>query len=364
MKRFLQISLIWLAISQTAYGAVAVSCQLVQTGGIKDKISFSGEVKPFAEAFVTPELAGRVEKVHVEVGQPVKSGEALITLDKDRDILAVKLAEIGLKISEQKVVEAQKDYARKKILYEKKVLNDKAFEEAETNYLNSVSYVKQAQAKLDLEKLNLDRETLRSPMNGFFVNRMVQPGQGVTPGVSLGRIIDLSKVYIEAKIPEHLINKVKIGQACLLETSHEGKVSFINLYGDDARSFLVKIRCENPDQKLKANMFVKGEILVEHFQNIPLIPLSAVITNGNNAFVFVEEGGKARKREVEILARDSGNCYARGVEVGENLIVEGSASLSDGSDLSIEGRGEKGSVSTDSIPIASGSASVSSPLKD
>ena len=333
MKRLLLAAFMTLIFSATLNAAVSVVTQTVVNGDISELLSFTGEVKPLQEAVVSPDVSGMVDKVLVENGQTVKARQPLILIDKARALIALRQAELQVKRAEQMIKESRSDYQRNKILREKQVLNEKAFEISESQYVNAENSLKEASAGVELARLNLDRTTITAPFAGFFVNRQVFTGQWLTNGQPLGRVIDLHQVYVEARIPETLINRLRVGQECRIDGHVPGKVAFIDLYADSSRGFLVKLLVDNPDLRFKANMYVKGEIILEKFKNVPLLPITSLLNEAGQYSVFILTGKTARKRPVEVLAREGDRCYLKGVETGETLITVGQNNLSDGMEV-------------------------------
>jgi RND family efflux transporter MFP subunit len=344
MKNSFWILLILLISRINAVGAqVPVGVEPARIGSISLLIPFSGEVKPFAEAYLTPDVGGRVQQVTVENGQKVTAGDALIHLEKERRALEVRKAEVNLKMAQQRLDEARKDFERKKVLFDKKVLSDKVYDEAETGFLTAQSTLKAAQVMLDLEKLNLERSLIRAPITGIFTNRQVEPGQGVAAGMTLGTIIQIDRVKVVAKIPETTINQVKVGQQVFIQGDGVGKVLFINPYGDASRAFAVEIEVPNTEQILKPRMFVKGDIQVEFFDGVPLVPTSAVLTEDGRQTVYLVEGTgpmKAVRRVVQLLARVGEHCLVRPMAIGERVVTVGAGNLSDGTAITITNQAE------------------------
>ncbi|HNV72202.1 MAG TPA: efflux RND transporter periplasmic adaptor subunit, partial [Candidatus Ozemobacteraceae bacterium] len=254
MKHSLIAVCLVLLMASSLSAAVTVVTQAVTTGDICERLAFSGEVKPFQEAIVSPDVSGMVEKVLVENGQPVKARQPLILLDRSRAVIALHQAEIQVKKAEQQVKESRSDFERNRILREKQVLNERAFEISESQFVNANNSLREASAGVELARLNLDRAAITAPFAGFFVNRQVFPGQWLTTGQPLGRVIDLTQAYIEARIPETHINRLRVGQECQIAGNTPGKVSFIDLYADSSRGFLIKILTGNPELRFKANM--------------------------------------------------------------------------------------------------------------
>jgi len=314
---------------------VTVATSLVKPGSITESISFSGQVKPFEESWVTPDVTGRVAKILVENGQSVKAGAPIILLDAERLGLAVRMSEAGLKRAEAELKEKKKDFDRRAILMEKKVLNEKAFDEAEAEASKAEIAVQSQKSALDLDRLNLERATIRAPISGFFTSRNVFLNQSVTPGMVLGKVVDIGRVYIDARIPENQINKIAIGQKAAVNSSHGGTVAFVDLYGDESRSFLIRILVDNDDLKLKPNMFISGTIVLKEFAEVPLIPITALTGPTDAPVVYVVEGSKARRVPVTVIARDKERCAVREIRSGETIVTVGADNLSDGAEIKI-----------------------------
>ncbi|MBF0499664.1 MAG: efflux RND transporter periplasmic adaptor subunit [Candidatus Riflebacteria bacterium] len=334
---FLMLTIIiaFSAITQNVSAATSVAIKLIRNGDLTEMIPFSGEIRPFEESHVTPDVGGRVDKILVENGKSVKAGEPMIVLEHARLDLAVQQSEIGVKRAEQEVKNKTKDFDRRRILLEKKVLNEKAYDESETDFIQANNSLKSAQQTLVLDKLNLERATIRAQITGVFVNRNVFLGQSVQPGMLLGKVVALNKIYVEAKIPENRINRVKIDQLCRLESGAHGHVAFINVYGDESRSFLIRILVDNTDGTLKPNMFVKGDLTAGQYSGVPIVPVSAVAGTADRPAVFIVENGKAVEKPIEIVARQAEFACVKGVEAGQQLVVVGVSAVADGADVTV-----------------------------
>ncbi len=312
-----------------ASAPITVTTKALTTGSIRDLLAFTGETRPFVETFATADLSGRIERILVENGDAVAAGQVVVTIERERYQIALDQAEAALRMAEQRAREARSDFERTKVLFERKAVNDKTFEAAETAAAMAASQVKQAQAAFDLAKLNLEQCNIRAAIAGYFVNRTGFIGQGVNPGTILGKVVELKRLFVEARIPEHQIRDIAVGQACLVE-DRTGRVAHIDLYADSGRGFLVKILVPNDDLHFKANMFVKGFVVRREYANVPLLPLEALLTDEQGTAVFVVEGGRARRQPVEVMAREGTHLYAKGVAIGQAVVVVGQHTLRNG----------------------------------
>jgi len=148
-------------------------------------------------------------------------------------------------------------------------------------------------------------------------------------------------VYVEAKVPENRINRVKIGQTCRFENGVPGTVAIVNVYGDESRSFLVKIAVDNVQGLFKPNMFVKGELVVGEYKNMPMVPIATIAGTTEKPGVFVVINGKARLRPIDVVARQGDIACVKGVEAGEKLVTVGISGLTDGADVVIADEAEQ-----------------------
>ncbi|HOY67111.1 MAG TPA: efflux RND transporter periplasmic adaptor subunit [Candidatus Ozemobacteraceae bacterium] len=340
MNQMLRRLLFVLVMSGSAFpvfalAPVTVATSLVKTGPIRESIAFSGQVKPFEEAWITTDVTGRVAKILVENGQPVKAGAPVVLLDADRLRIAVRMSEAGLGRAEAELKEKKKDFERRSILMEKKVLNEKAFDEAEAEAAKAGITVQSQKAALDLDRLNLERATIRAPIGGFFASRDVFLNQSVSPGMRLGKVIDIGRVYIDVKVPENQINRITIGQKASVNGSHTGSVAFIDPYGDESRSFLVRILVDNADLKLKPNMFVTGQIVLKELADVPLIPIDALTGPADAPVIYIIRNNKAVRLPVTPIAREKDWCAAREVEPGETIVTVGAENLADGTPVTV-----------------------------
>ncbi|MDD2715437.1 MAG: efflux RND transporter periplasmic adaptor subunit [Candidatus Wallbacteria bacterium] len=322
-----------------AFAVTQVVVSEVKNGNIKEVLSFSGEIKPYVEYIVAPDVSATVMAVNVEDGIAVTTGEVMIVMDRERFRIVLEQAEGTLKNAQQKSNEAENDYKRNKILFDEHVINQKSFESAQSALSAAQSGLTSAKAAHELAKLNLERTEIKSPISGFFAGRNVILGQTVSPGMVLGRVLDLKTVYAETKISENQIRLVQQGQACMVEDAYPAKVAYVDLYADTSRAFRVKLMMDNT-AGFKAGMYVKGEITVNNYQNVPLVPETALVQLKGEYSIFCVNGGKAKQKSVVPVAKENGQVYAKGIDSGEQVVITGQGSLKDGDAVSLTGEGK------------------------
>jgi len=185
----------------------------------------------------------------------------------------------------------------------------------------------------DLEKTGKPQTeiTLEAPLSGTVLEKMVLDGTYITPGMNLYRIADLSRVWIIADIYEYEAPIVKIGQGALVTLAYEPGVSIrasvIYIYpvlDPMTRTIKVRLAAENPDLRLKPEMFSNVEITAASGARLA-IPTEALIDSGPRKIVYVEKKpGIYEMRQVTLGLR--GTDYVevlKGVRKGERVVTSG-----------------------------------------
>lgn len=324
------ITLASLCLNTIAEAQTNVMTTKPVAGTIKQLLHFTGEIRPLVESYAAADVSGPIAQIMVEEGQKVSQNQPLGKIDEIRFAISLSQMEAVLERSKQQLCEDAKDLERNKTLFSRNAITQKALDMANTNYIRARTTVKQAQADYDKAKLDLERCIIRSPINGYFIDRSIELGQAMARGQMMGKVIDLDHVFVDARIPESEIRNIQIGQDCLIEDKFPGVVMHINLYADSSRSFKVRIKVKNDNLFFKGNMFVKGQITLKEYQDAPLFPSQAIRNNRGEQFVFTAVKGKARKRNITIVAQQGDNTYAKEISLDDELVTIGQDGLEEG----------------------------------
>ncbi|MFZ5906611.1 MAG: efflux RND transporter periplasmic adaptor subunit [Nitrospirota bacterium] len=170
--------------------------------------------------------------------------------------------------------------------------------------------------------------TVRSPVNGFVLQKPVVKGTRVLPGDKIIDIVDLSAVWIIADIYEPDLPLVKVGQQAKISLSYfpdktfTAKIDFIYPFLAEAtRSAKVRFVVPNPRTDLKPQMFTTVEIRIDLGKRL-VIPESAVLDSGKRQIVYVDKGeGLFEPREIVTGVRAEGYIEVlRGLGAGERVV--------------------------------------------
>ncbi len=305
---------------------IGVRTSLAEYHVIDRRIRTVGKVEPDETrlAFVNTKIAGWVKKLYVNfTGDHVRKGQPLLSIYSPDLVTAQEeylLALHSLKSSPTVTggfpeVEASRkellESARRRLL-----LWDIAEEQIE-------ELEKSGKPKTDI--------TLQAPLSGIVLEKMVLEGTYITPGMNLYRIADLSHVWIIADIYEYEAPIVKTGQEALVTFAYEPgvsiKASVIYIYpvlDPVTRTIKVRLAAENPDLKLKPEMFSNVEIMAATGARLA-IPTEALIDSGPRKIVYVEKKpGTYEMRHVTLGLRGTNYIEVlKGVRKGERVVTSG-----------------------------------------
>lgn len=347
---------------------IQLSTQVVATHTIPIEIEVTGIIRknPNLSTNVISLLPGRIEDVWVQHGDYAKKGQRLAKIRSDEvgqiqtDLLASLLdLEAERKQAELKETFAQKQYDRKKVLFESKIAARVEVEEAENSLEQAkaevhatedkrTAFVASSKERLKLygipedviDKVEKTRKTqyifdLTAPRDGIVTERDADPGELVTSGKSLFTISDLSSVWLIANVLEDQVRFVKIGLPVRVAVESlpgekfNGVLDFVDSHVDShTRTLAVRATIQNSGVRLKPEMFTRLHIQTGTAHALTL-PSGAIQKIGDSTVVYIAQAdGRFRERKIT-TGRHLGDAVEilSGLHAGDKVVVHGSLQL-------------------------------------
>ncbi len=285
---------------------------------------YASEIKAYKEIMVTPAASGvRVDKIFVEVGDKVKEGQIIATLDP---------TQYNQQMTSLKNLRA--DYSRLESVYNAGGISLQTLDQAKTNLLIQEEIANNL--KTNIEVL--------SPISGVVTARNTEAGN-LFLSQPIVNIMQINNLKVTADIPEIYFPNVKMGMPIELTTEvypgeiFEGKVSLISpAINSDTRTFSVEVTVPNSSERLRPGMFgrTKFSMMSKDAITIPDIAVQKQ-TGTDDRFVYVNKNGVAERRGVTI-GRLVGAKYdiLSGVEAGEEVITTAFSRISNGTKIQIQ----------------------------
>jgi cobalt-zinc-cadmium efflux system membrane fusion protein len=300
-------------------------------------------------AHVFSPVSGRITRVLGGLGQKVRRGDALAVVESP-DLAA---AWSDLVKARADVVAADHELERQKNLYAHHASAERDLETAQDN--SEKSRAELARARLRMQTLHApdtgeatQEFQVRSPIDGFVVNRNATPGLEIQGMLSQANVVqelftvgETDPVWVWGDVYERDLGKVRRGQkVSITSVAYPGRVvaGTVDYVGQalDPQTRTSRVRCvvANPDGALKPEMFVSLLIELDR-RDMLAVQRSAALRSGDRQIVYVQDGrtedGRTRFRERSVALGEGDDGWVAvvsGLQPGERVVVSGSILLS------------------------------------
>jgi RND family efflux transporter MFP subunit len=368
---------------------VPVNAEIVATQQVQPSWSYSGEIRPDTEvqlAFKEPGYIAALYHVKgadgrmrdVQVGDEIPAGTVLAHLRRS-DYESSFNSAVGQEHSMQGALDASQaeldrakadqtkadlDFARAQALYAAQAMTRPDYDAAVERHASATANVEAAVRQIEARRgqvaaalaqtvsarINLGDTNLIAPMPGVIVEKNVEPGSLVAAGTSAFALDDTRVVKVNFGVPDSMLAHLKLGAAVpvLLEALQgrtlTGRITEIAASANrESRVFNVEVTLPNRDRSLKVGMIAAIRIEQANAQNVPVVPLTALMTaeSGSNSYsVFTVEQHDG-KQFAQLKSVRVGETYGKSVVIdegltpGERIIVNRTNQLSDRSPIRV-----------------------------
>lgn len=329
--------------------AAAVKTFKVRKQSISEKLFYTGVIEAWNKIAITPEVGGKIARIHVDEGDVVKSGQLLAELDTRAIRLQLEQAEAAVAVASANAKDAQRNLERMERLKQENAVSDQQYEKILLAAEAAEAQLQQAQASLNLAQYNLDVSLMTAPFSGIVAARNAEVGDvinpmmgGVAPNSGVLTLMDFYQVKLVLDVSHQDVIRIQKGQpaelrvASLPDRIFHGSVNLINVTADPlTKKFNVEVKFPNPDMALRPNTFGEVTLLVKTNPDALVIPQQAVL---ENAYVYVVgSDNRAVKRDVVFGLQNAHLIEAvSGLVEGEMVVAEGNYGLEDGAALDIK----------------------------
>ncbi|HSH75876.1 MAG TPA: efflux RND transporter periplasmic adaptor subunit, partial [Longimicrobiales bacterium] len=286
------------------------------------------------DVLVAAEESGVIRELFADRGDRVAEGDPIAKID-DRVLRAqVDQARAAAELAEQ-------TWQRRKRLWEEDQVG------SELAYLEARFAAEQLAATLSGLEERLARTTVRAPFSGVLEERHVDVGATVSPGQSVGRLVDLDPIKVFAGVPERYASDIAVGAVAdvvfdaLGGRSFESRIRYVGAtINPDSRTFPVEVELANSGRAIKPEMVANMSLTRRRVDGAIVVPQDALVRVENGYIVFV--AGKrdgvdvAEMRRVELgPTRRNLVVVESGLAEGDRLIVVGQKSVAGGDRIRI-----------------------------
>ncbi len=299
------------------------------TSSIQKISVVTGSVIPEDEVEIKPQLNGIIQNILVEEGDEVTNGQLIAIIKVVPDERSVYAARASVTAAKLTVENGERQIKRARELFEKQIISQQDYEDAELNYDTAKENLIAAENDLEILRegsvagSSTANTNIRATVSGTILEIPVKLGDQViasnnfNEGTSVATIADLNKMIFEGQVDEAEVGKLiegqdlKISMAAIPEREFDAKLKFVAPKGtEEGGAVQFKIEADviiNDDTFIRAGYSANGSLIVEDKQGIMVIPEALLQFDRRTQEPYVEieiSNQNFERRDVQIGLSD------------------------------------------------------------
>ncbi|GAB2775388.1 efflux RND transporter periplasmic adaptor subunit [Salinimicrobium soli] len=325
--------------------AVAVRVE-TPSGADEHFLTASGKIEAVNSANLSTRMMGYIQDIRVKVGDKVKKGELLISINNSD--LQAKRAQVNAGITEAEAAfnNAQKDYERFKALYEEQSASQKEMDDQTARFEMAKARLEAAKQMKNEVESQFAYVNIRAPFSGNITNKFVEEGTMANPGQPLLAMESPGTFEVMARVPESEISRIEAGTEVdvIVKSIDQTIAGTVTEVSTSARNtggqYLVKVALEDTDAKILSGMYASVRFPIEkkaETTQAVMIPEVAVITQGDLQGIYTVSSQNTAMLRWLRLGRTYGDKVEvlSGLNADESYIVSADGKLFNGAKVKV-----------------------------
>ncbi len=291
---------------------------------VSRQIELSTTLQGYEEMNISPSLTGIIEKIYVEVGDRVRKGDTLVRMDRNQ-LNTTRLAYANLQIEMNRV----------RMLLESEAISQQTYDQTK------LSFDQTAESLRFLE----ENTFVLAQYDGVISSKSYEDGELYAGAQPILRLTQISELKAYVNVPETYFPKVKEGMKVNVYSDiypdkvFPATIEIVYPTVDPAsHTFTLKLRIPNRSELIRPGMYVSTVLDLGRTEAL-VVPYQSVLRliGSNNRYVFVDDGGVAKRVFVEIGERHDQTIEisSDSLKVGDPIVTTGQAKLVDGVRLNV-----------------------------
>lgn len=347
----------------------------VTRGDLASTLTVAGEFQPYQEVELHVKVSGYISRINVDIGDRVKSGQVIATLEVPElnaevagSLAEVKHSQSEIARAESEVTLAEANYAAIHVAYTRLteaakrrpgLVAEQELDDSRAKDLNAEAKINVAKASLDATKEQLgvskaDNQRVQSlenysvvtaPFTGVITMRYADVGSLIQAGTTSNtqsmpvvKVAQSDLLRLRMPVPEEDVPFIKIGGDVEIKLQDTGKVipgkiiRFSRELTESTRTMLAEVDVPNPDLTLSSGMTAETTIVLQAQKNVLTVPAGAVLKADGQAYVLiVDANNKVQKVPVTLGIQGSDRVeITQGLSEHQSVIVSGQANYEPG----------------------------------
>ena len=287
-------------------------------GDVSKTTLITGKIEPRNEVNVKPQISGIITDIYKEAGDIVKAGEVIAKVKVIPDMSQLSSAESRVRLAEINAKQAQVDYDRDKVLFDKHLITAESFDKVSQTLHQAQEEVKAATDALEVVRDGVSKSNasasstlIRSTISGVILDIPVKVGNTVilsntfNDGTTIATLANMKDLIFRGNIDETEVGQLSIGVpmkitiGALQDVKLSASLAYISpkaVENNGANQFEIKAAIDVKGAKeLRSGYSANAEIVLQTAKNVLTIPESAVEFSGDSTFVYLVKGKGEQK---------------------------------------------------------------------
>lgn len=345
----------------TAAGPVAVELAAVERGPIEQRRELTGTLEATAEIMVAAKVGGRLDRITVDLGDPVTQGQVVAELDDAELVQAQAQTKADLAVARAREVAADnalriagRNLERVQGLQRRGIASEEELDTTRAAKLQAEAELAVAASEVTRAKAALRGAQVRKGYTRVSVEwsdgakqrvvaaRHVDDGTMVAANTPLLTVVGLDPLVVAVYVTEQDYGRLHVGQPITLRTDaypgeeFAGQVARIApVFATESRQARVELQVDNPDGRLRPGMFVRVRVVLAELEAAITVPREALVEHedGQAVFVVADDGATVRLQAVTVGLSDGERVAVEGVEPPARVVTLGQPLLHDGAPI-------------------------------
>ncbi len=287
-------------------------------GDVSKTTLITGKIEPRNEVNVKPQISGIITDIYKEAGDVVKAGEVIAKVKVIPDMSQLSSAESRVRLAEINAKQAQTDYDRDKVLFDKHLITAESFDKVSQTLHQAQEEVKAANDALEVVRDGVSKSNasasstlIRSTISGVILDIPVKVGNTVilsntfNDGTTIATLANMKDLIFRGNIDETEVGQLAIGVpmkitiGALQDVKLNAALEYISpkaVENNGANQFEIKAAIDVKGAKaLRSGYSANAEIVLQTAKNVLTIPESAIEFSGDSTFVYLVKGKGEQK---------------------------------------------------------------------
>lgn len=304
----------------------------------------TGKIEPRNEVDIKPQINGIISEIYKEAGEQVEENEVIAKLKVIPDMSSLSSAESRVRLADINLEQAQTDYEREKILFDKELVSAEEYDQV----LQALNQAKEERAAAQ-EALEVIRDgvsssnatesstLVRSTITGLILDIPVKVGNSViqantmNDGTTVATVADMSDLIFDGNIDETEVGSLKEGMPMLISVgalpgySSSATLEYIApkaVEENGANQFEIKAAVDvNRDYVMRSGYSANAEIVLKEALGVVSVPESALEFEGDSCFVYLKRAdGDYQRTAISTGLSDGINIEVKsGLKAGDKV---------------------------------------------